>query len=256
MDFETVKQLVDGFQPTNPKQPEGKSVNLDVQIEVKNPMHLWETNPDANLFMLKLCSVFTDVVTLKLQALEAQFGVSDSVICKRLPKPIMKEMHQSGKKKYHSAVLVFSLHTWEKFLPMWDVLLPEDVLFLDHPLWPMHELTTAEIVWLDRVRTHKYLVQVVSETNETLTLLEMADILSQEEFNVKSLTHETIDMPNSTILGVNFTAQIETKEFQKTYERQIMYEDKAIKLRLSWKPLSRVSPNSLDAVPSGHPDSH
>ena len=77
MDFETVKQLVDGFQPTNPKQPEGKSITLDVQIEVKNPMHLWETNPDANVFMLKLCSVFADVVTLKLQALEAQFGVSD-----------------------------------------------------------------------------------------------------------------------------------------------------------------------------------
>ncbi len=51
-----------------------------------------------------------------------------------------------------------------------------------------------------------------------------------------------IDTPDTTVLGVNFTAQIETKEFQKSYEKQIMYEDKAIKLRLSWKPLSRISP--------------
>lgn len=99
MDFETVKQLVDGFTSENPLRPDGKPIMFDIQIEVKNPTEMWHIPPDANLHMLKLCSVFSGVISDLLMKSAKPFGYEHMLLIRSPMKHLMKEFHRNSGKK-------------------------------------------------------------------------------------------------------------------------------------------------------------
>jgi hypothetical protein len=216
---------------------------FDIQIEVKNPTEMWHIPPDANLHMLKLCSVFSGVISDLLMKSAKPFGYEHMLLIRSPMKHLMKEFHRnSGKKAYHSGVLVFPLATWERFLPMWDFLLQGDEVTLDHPMWTDHECDVAQVVWRNRVRVHNYMVQLHSEDGNVFSMKETESALKHLDFGVQDISIEQ-ELHGEVLMNLTtFNAQIETQEFKKTYEQKFMFGDKECSVRLIWKPLKRVSP--------------
>lgn len=236
MDFETVKQLVDGFTSENPLRPDGKPIMFDIQIEVKNPTEMWYIPPEANLHMLKLCSVFSGVIAELLLTAADPFEYEHTLLIRNPVKHRMKEYHcHSGKKAYYSGILVFPLATWERFLPMWDFILQGDEVILDHPMWTDPECDVAQVVWMNRVRVHNYMVELQSDEGRVFTVEETESALHQLDFATQNVSHEKELHGSQQVTLPTFNAQIETKEFQKRYEHKFMFGEKECTIRLIWK---------------------
>ena len=158
---EHVLQQVSEFEPTNPAKPNGNLVPFEVQIEVPNPVHLWDTTPDTNLVMMDLRDQFNEAVMCYLYDNLEALGDQQAMYTHRYPKYYMKALPTSKsqeKKSYHTAILTAEFCVRERYLPVLDALAPIDTFTLNVPEWPVKESKEVQIIWKTRVRTHEFIV--------------------------------------------------------------------------------------------------
>jgi hypothetical protein len=243
---EHVLEQVAAFEPTDPTQPDGKLVPFEVQIEVPNPLDLWETHPDLNIVMMDLRDQFSAAVETylydQLEALEAQ----TAMFTHRHPRYSMKEIPEPNfsqkkkKKLYHAAILMAEFCVRERYLPVMDAMAPNDTFTLDVPEWPVKESKEVQIIWKNRVRTHEFIVHAEAEDGEPLDEDDTMPALQQLDLPVIEVSPIIHQKGHRTIPSTHYIALLKVDKVEPFTQKEFMFGDKPITLTLLWKPHGRL----------------
>jgi len=240
---EHVLQQVAAFEPTDPAKPNGKFVPFEVQIEVPNPVHLWETHPDHNIVMMDLRDHFSEAVEDYLYDQLEELGDQKAMYTQRYPRYYMKAMPASKsqeKKSYHTAVLIAEFCVRERYLPVMDAMAPRDTFTLDVPEWPVKESKEVQIIWKNRVRTHEFMVYAEAEDGEPLDEDDTMLALQQLELPVTEVSSTRRQKGHRQYHSTNYTALLQVDKVETFTQKEFMFGDKPIKLTLLWKPQGRM----------------
>lgn len=240
---EHVLQQVSEFVTTNPAKPNGKLVPFEVQIEVPNPIHLWDTPPDCNVVMMDLRDQFNDAVMSYLYDNLEALGDQKAMYTHRYPRYYMKAMPASNsqeKKSYHAAVLIAEFCVRERYLPVVDAMAPTDTFTLDVPEWSIKESKEVQILWKNRVRTHEFIVHAEAEDGEPLDEEDTKLALQQLELPVTEVSSTVHQKGHRMFQATNHTALLQVDKVETFTQKEFMFGDKPIKLTLLWKPHGRL----------------